>query len=86
MIIDKVDTLTFFFKRLRIIPRIMLIGYAIVLHIMINWIIGLPDITTAQAIITSVMVTMATPLTKFYIDSVITCMSIMMIWCILIEQ
>lgn len=69
MFIDQLDMISFFFKRLRIISRFMLVGYAVILHIMINWVLGLPDITTAQAIITSVMVTMATPLTKFYIDS-----------------
>lgn len=69
MFIDRVDTMVFFFKRLRIVPRSFILGYAVILHYMINWVMGLSDITTAQAIITSAMVTMATPLTKFYIDS-----------------
>lgn len=69
MLIDSIDTVAFFFKRLRVFPRLFIIGYAIILHIMINWVIGLPDITTAQAIVTSAMVTIATPITKFYIDS-----------------
>lgn len=64
-----IDTVSFFFKRLRIIPRFFLLSYSIILHLMVLWVMGLDDITTAQAILTSAMVTMATPLTRFYIDS-----------------
>lgn len=63
------DLISYFFTRLRIIPRVFLISYAIMLQLTIMWVMGLPDITTAQSILLSVLCTIATPITKFYIDS-----------------
>lgn len=64
-----VDIISYFFTRLRIIPRLFLLAYSVLLHITVMYVMGIPDITTAQTIFLSVITTIATPLTKFYIDS-----------------
>lgn len=64
-----IDIISYFFTRLRIIPRAFLLAYCILLHFTVMYVIGIPDITTAQTIFLSVITTIATPITKFYIDS-----------------
>lgn len=43
--------------------------YLILLHQLVFWAFGLPDITTAQAIIVSVITALATPIMGFYIKT-----------------
>lgn len=69
MFVNFVNDVAFFFSRLRVMPRMFLIGYSVLIHLMLNWVMIQGDITSAQAILTSAIITMATPLTKFYIDS-----------------
>lgn len=64
-----VDDVGFFLKRLRIFPRLFLMGYAILMHYMVFWAMVQDNITAAQAILSSAILTMATPLTKFYVDT-----------------
>lgn len=59
----------FFLKRLRVVPRAFLLLYSWLLHYMVFWVMVQDNITAAQAILTSVIITMATPLTKFYVDT-----------------
>lgn len=68
-IVNFINDVAFFFKRLRVMPRVFLIGYSLLIHQMIMWVMTQPDITSPQAILVSAIITMATPLTKFYIDS-----------------
>ena len=64
-----VDDVGFFLKRLRIFPRIFLVMYSFLMHHMVFWAMVQDNITAAQAILTSAIITMATPLTKFYVDT-----------------
>lgn len=64
-----VSTLTFIIQRLRLWSRSGLVLYLILLHQLVFWVFGIPDITTAQTIIVSVITALATPIMAFYIKT-----------------
>lgn len=64
-----IDDVGFFLKRLRVIPRAFLIAYGFLTHYMVFWVMMQDVITAPQAVLTSAIITMATPLTKFYVDT-----------------
>lgn len=68
-IYDNITTLSFMIQRLRIWSRLGLLLYIVLLHHVVFWVFGLPDITTAQTIIVSVITGLATPITAFYIKT-----------------
>lgn len=68
-IYNKVSTFSFLLQRLRLWSRAGLLIYITFLHQLVFWVFGLPDITTAQTIIVSVITVLATPITTFYIQS-----------------
>lgn len=67
--IQNISKLRFIFERLRVFPRLFLSGYLVMLHLMLMWAIALPNITSPQSALISAIIGIATPLTKFYIDS-----------------
>lgn len=66
---NKISTISFVIQRLRIWSRMGLILYLVFLHQLVFWVFGLPDITTTQAIIVSVITALASPITAFYVKS-----------------
>lgn len=66
---NNIATVSFIIQRLRIWSRVILLLYVVFLHQLVFWVFGLPDITTAQAIIVSVITALASPITAFYIKS-----------------
>lgn len=66
---DIISQVRFILERLRIFARIFLIGYMYVLYTLTQWIMGMDSISNAQSALASAIVGIATPLTKFYVDT-----------------
>lgn len=68
-IYSKVVSISFIMQRLRIWSRLGLLTYIILLNNLVFWVFGLPDITTAQTVIVSVITALGTPIMAFYIKT-----------------
>lgn len=64
-----VTNIKFIIERLRIVSRTFMTLYICVLAYGLAWATSLPDITSPQSALISALVGMATPLTKFYVDT-----------------
>lgn len=68
-IYNKTTTVAFIIARTRLWSRLGMIAYMFLLNQMVFWVFGLPDITTAQTVIISIITGLSTPLTAFYLRS-----------------
>ena len=67
--LQAVTNTKFIIERLRIVSRCFMTLYICILAYALSWVTGLPDITSPQSALISALVGMATPLTKFYVDT-----------------
>lgn len=67
--LQAVTNIKFIIERLRIVSRTFMTLYICILAHGLVWVTGLPDITSPQSALISALVGMATPLTKFYVDT-----------------
>jgi len=65
----KTTTIAFLSQRFRIWSRLGMLFYMYVLYNMVEWVYTLPDITTPQTTIISIIVGLSTPLATFYLKS-----------------
>lgn len=64
-----VSNLKFIIERLRILSRLFMIGYMVVLYQALQWVYGLPDLSGAQSAIMTTLASVAAVMTKFYVDT-----------------
>lgn len=64
-----VSNLKFIIERLRIMSRIFMVGYMLVLYQALQWVYGLPDLSGAQSAIITTLTSVAAVMTKFYVDT-----------------
>lgn len=68
-IYEKTTTVAFILARTRLWSRLGMIAYMFLLNQMVFWVFGLPDISTTQTVIISIVTGLSTPLTAFYLRS-----------------